>query len=754
MTGPIRPRRWTRPLPLLAVLALWGTIFTWFGIGPGQLLSFTAYLGWAVLLPGVLVYRSLRRTRHGLVDDVVVGGVVGLALELGAYCLFAGAGQQRLLVLWPLLVVVPFLVVGRLRRHWWVTGGRPAPIGWSWAVAGIVSFYSLYVTAVHLRAQPPFVTAGSRWYVFDLQGLMALAAEAKHHFPLQVPMVAGEPLSYHWFAPAHEATASLISGVDLPVVYHGFEPILMAGAAVVSLALVGWRVSGRPWVGVVAAALTFVVGELTIGSSSSWLGSSTTFVWASTTTVFSWSLLFVLVMVVADRIMDAGLPDAPIGRGAWILVALLSMASAGAKSTGLPAIVSGVLLAAVVHAVRTRRVRELSRFVAVLGLAAAAFCVAMVAVYRGGGSSGLTIAPLTALGIATINARSGSRWHEVFTYLVAIGGYAIYELPRLAGVPVLAWLARRGRARWGTLEWFLLGGITSGVLATLLFGHPSGSELYFIRSAWGMGAILSAMGFVRLVEDRKVAPRTMAILLAGSAVAVLGPYVVAYRGLGGMNVAGLRHMMPMYVAAALIAGVLLIGALCWPLVRRRWPGTRGIGAVAAVTLVLSAGLPNFVADERVISPWHSLRSYHEQVTPTMIRAGHWIRDHSAPDELVATNQHSANVPNGYSLSFWINDYAERRTLVGSWLYFTRSIQTAAQADTSFRTVPFWDQELLRRNDEAFSAPTPESIGWLREERGVRWMVVNRDVTGPESARLASLAELEFQEGPIAVYHLR
>jgi hypothetical protein len=138
----------------------------------------------------------------------------------------------------------------------------------------------------------------------------------------------------------------------------------------------------------------------------------------------------------------------------------------------------------------------------------------------------------------------------------------------------------------------------------------------------------------------------------------------------------------------------------------------------------------------------------------MVRAGHWIRDHSDADDIVATNQHHANTPDGLALSFWINAYAERRTLVGSWVYFTRSIEVAGRDHVDFRRVPFWDPELLRRNDEVFTTPTPERISWLRNVEGVRWLVVNRDVTGPESPALASLADLQFQEGPIAVYHLR
>src|SRR4051794_34217219 len=99
---------------------------------------YVLYVAWGLVLPGTLVYRSLRRTPHTLVEDLAIGTTIGLVLEIGAWAAFSIVGGQSLLWLWPALVVVPFLAVPALRRHWRVAGYRPTPLGWSWAVAGMV----------------------------------------------------------------------------------------------------------------------------------------------------------------------------------------------------------------------------------------------------------------------------------------------------------------------------------------------------------------------------------------------------------------------------------------------------------------------------------------------------------------------------------------------------------------------------------------------------------------------------------------
>ena len=129
-----------------------------------------------------------------------------------------------------------------------------------------------------------------------------------------------------------------------------------------------------------------------------------------------------------------------------------------------------------------------------------------------------------------------------------------------------------------------------------------------------------------------------------------------------------------------------------------------------------------------------------------VDAARWVRDHSAPGDVLATNVHClATGPNGYCdpRSFWLSAYAERRVLIEGWAFAPRVSETSDWT--------FWDPDLLRRNDAAFTAPTPAGLAFLRG-RGVKWLVVDRRV-GQESPELAALATLHYDNGRLAVYEL-
>ena len=219
-------------MPALAVLAVVVAALLSSGTGPVDVVRYAGYVAWALVLPGVLVYRALRGAPRSLVDDLAMGTVVGLALEIVAWVAYAAAGRQEWLVTWPLVVVVVFCAVRPLRRHWWVSRyPQPPPLAWSWAVAAIASVVIAYLWYVFLRGPAPLPASGDHWYFWDLHYMLSLVAEAKHHFPLALPQVASEPLHYHWFAYAHEAAGSLISGVDTPVVFFRLATPLTASSA-------------------------------------------------------------------------------------------------------------------------------------------------------------------------------------------------------------------------------------------------------------------------------------------------------------------------------------------------------------------------------------------------------------------------------------------------------------------------------------------------------------------------------------------
>jgi hypothetical protein len=753
-----RPRGWT---PAVVAAGAVVAICLVSGTAPVDIIRYAAYAGWAVLLPGALVYRALRRTPHTLFEDLALGAVIGLALEIAAWTVFAAVGAAGWLMAWPLLVVVPFAVVPALRRHWRPRGYRPVPVVWSWAVAAVVVFYVAY-TAVGLGpfgAQPH---RGGGWYVIDTLYQLSLVGEAKHHFPLHSPQVASEPLHYHWFAFAHDAAGSLVSGVDTAVVYLRLSMLLIGVVSVVAMAAVGWRVSSRPWVGVMAAVLTFVTGETMIGAfNDSSIGTATAGGWVSTSAAYSVPFAIALAAPLIDRLSaqrvlpaprepqeprwtDAA-PAASLGGGAWALLGVLALAAVGAKSSILPVVLAGLALVGLVELVTLRRIRRVT--VAAAGVLAGAFAFGVAVIY-GFESHGMSFLPLESLAHPLEFYDGRSLPVRATVVLLALGAYGVYMLSRIAGLPVLLWM-RRGRLSSG--EWLLAGAFLAGLGATLLLAHPSGSQLYFIRTAWVYGAIASALGFVELAARARVHGSVAALLLAGSAT-ISGTVLVglSLRG-GAWRGDGLRYLLPVF-KMGLVLGALLVGlALIWWIARRRLTGLRGLGAFAALAFVLMSGACGLVQDAVVGWRTNSDHVYHDRVGADEAVAARWLREHSSPDDVVAINRHTVGAGT-FPLAFGFSALSERRQLVGSWSYVPKALEISRAQRVNPVEIAFWDGQKLADNDVVFASPDADRVATLRVTYGVRWLVVDRTYA-LESPQLRDFAVLRFDLPDFAIYEV-
>jgi hypothetical protein len=557
--------------------------------------------------------------------------------------------------------------------------------------------------------------------------------------------VASEPLNYHWFSYAHMASASLISGVDTPMVFFRLAPPVFCVLAVLTLAVAGWRVSGKPWVGAFAAMLTFVVGEFTL-SDMSWGqfgGVAAYIVWSSQSMAYSWAITFALMVVVAD-LLRAGPSDVPLGRGAWTLLALLLIGAGGSKSTIIPVVLGGLGVAGLAHLITRRRIDWRLVGVSAVVLAGAVFATAVIYRFE---THGLRPRPLSAVRNFVALGHARSTWRLIAVYGFVTVAYVLFLYTRLAGIAVLA----RLRRPWGRLEWFLLGTLLAGGAATAYFTHPGLSQNFFIRTSFGFGAVLSAMGFAALVERHRTSTRTLIVLFA----AIIGGVSIlelALRAEGfGVATIHLRLVDPiMYYALALAALIVLGGAASFVVFRR---SRTGVVAVALLGTVMLAGAPSLVLDgwghTRTPPPWYRTRVSAEQAT-----AARWLRDHTSPDDVIATNQHCLSTPAGtsgcFSVSFWLSAYSERRQLVGSWAYVPREVDVMAKMNTA--DIPFWDQQKLADNDVVFAAPTAERVSRLVSRYGIHWLVVDR-TQGRESDALREFAELRYTRGPIAIYQI-
>ena len=729
--------RWA---PLAFTVAFAAAILLRAGTSPLDLLRYAAYAILAVVLPGTLVYRALRRRPHTLVEDLALGAALGLALEVAAWALFSALDLRGWAWLWPALVAVPFAAVPGLRRHWLVRGYVAVPVAWSWAVAGVVCFFTVYLAMVFIDRNRILPTSEDTRQYLDLAYQLSLAGEAKRNIPLDLPQVAGEPLYYHWFGYVHMAMTSLVGHIDLPVVALRLAIPALCALAIVLTAVVGWRISRRPLVGAVAAALFFAVGEFNFTHPVTLpFGTQVTFViWHGMSMIYSWVLLIALIAPLAEIVARSGGSEdrtPPMGtRGAFAVSGVLLFASSGAKASSLPVVAIALLITAIVLAIARGRIPW--GVVAAGLLTGAAQLFALAVLYRFQ-TYGVQLGPLQGL---------ERFWTPDSGPLVVAGvwvAFALNMLLRTAGILPLVWL-RRGRLE--PAQWFLLAGAVAGPGLYLVLSQTQDGNQYFVRSGFTFGVLLSAWGYAMVLDRARLSRAGQLLLGAGTAVFAYGLVVIQVR-YAGPAPAG-DPLAPILWWALALGGAGLVAGVLWWLAASWWPGLRGRGAIVALTGVLVAGAPGLVMDEYKSTQNPNGGAYVNVPMPkSRVDAARWVRDHSRPGDIVATNTHCI----GYwgqlcdARTFWLSAYSERAVLVEGWAFAPR------QATVGL--APFWDPSKLAANDAAFTAPTADGLRDLVTRYGVRYLVVDREVD-PESPDLATLADLRYDNGRLAVYELR
>ena len=746
----VQPRRRpaaARYAPVAAASALVAIVLLATGTPAPDLARWAAYALLAVLLPGTLVYRALRGRPHTLVEDLAMGAAVGLVLELVGWALFTAVGAPGWLRLWPLAVVLPFAAVPRLRRHWRVRYPTAVPSGWARSLAAIVAGFTLYLNESFLRVNPVLPTDEGQAQYIDLAFQLSIAGAATHQVPPDVPQVAGEPLHYHWFGFAHLAATSLVSGVDLPTVFFRLAVPALCALAAVLVAVVGWRITGRPYAGVVAAALMFTVGEFGFDNGYRQLfGSQATFiVWGSPSMTYSWVLLLPLIAALGEIVGRArGVAVPALGRGAWALAALFLAASTGAKASSVPVVLAALAATAVLLLAARRRLPRAVLLAGGLAVAAQLFATAVLFAFE---SHGVTVDPFS--GLRTYVGTGHSAGVTALIWAAVVVAFLLNLQLRLAGVVALLRLRRR---RLEPVQLFLLGGALAGPAIYLLLGHPGSSNQYFTRAGFAFGVLLSAWGWVELADRAALSPRGRLLLGVGAAgFAVLLTAVQLSAAVTSPAIPAYAPVLPLLCWAAGLTVVALLVALGWPALVGRWPALAGRGTLLLLTAALVAGAPGLVMDAAAARHYPNGGAYAVVSMPvSRVEAARWVRAHSAPDDVVATNVHCRQVVNGWcdARSFWLSGYAERAVLVEGWAFAPRMVGLPEGP-----YAPFWDAGRLHANDAAFTTPTAAGLAELRDRYGVRWLVVDREAA-PESPKLRSLADLRFENARMAVYRLR
>ncbi|MEV6600570.1 hypothetical protein AB0M36_27535 [Actinoplanes sp. NPDC051346] len=755
--------RFQRWLPLLVAYLVGAGLLAASGTSVLDVLRYTAYAIFAVILPGTLVFRALRRQPHTLAEDLALGAAVGLTLELAAWAFFSAVGLRDAAILWPLLVVVPFAAVPRLRRHWRVTGYTPVGLVWSWALAAVVMFFAGYVYATFFVENPILPDSESTRQYIDLAYQLSLAGEAKHNFPLDLPQVAGEPLRYHWFAFVHLAMGSMVGHIDLPVLTMRLMIPAMFALTATLTAVAGWRLTGRRYAGLVAAVLFLVIGSFNFTDPISLIFGTQVemVVWPSLSMTYSWALIAALIAVVGEVLRrrsseptggdtghrrDGESDVPPLGWGAYLITGLLVIAASGAKASTLPVLVAGLAFAGALTLLFTRKI---SWPIVAMGVIAGLGQLFSMAVLFRFQTYGLAVDPLHNIETFWKQPTGGRPFGEQALLIVTVWvAFLINMQLRLAGIVALAW---RQRFRLDQVQLFLLGSAVAGPALFFLFDDMN--AVWFMRTGLPFGVLLSAWGWLLLFDKAALPRRGRVVLGAGTAIFAVAVAVVA------LIVSepspeprySFDSMLPVLVPAGVLAGFALVAGIIWRFSTRFSPGWKGRGGLVLLTGILVAGSPGLLLDaKRNLSDMNGGGWGSWPMPASRVEAARWIRDNSDPTDILATNVHCRtlhaddNKCRGAHV-FWLSAYAERSVLVEGWQFAPRVAGQPAPA--------FWNPKLLKLNDLVMSDPTPERISKMRDRYHVRFLVVDR-VIKPEGPALAQLAALRYSNDRMAVYEIR
>ncbi|MFG1707163.1 hypothetical protein ACFLIM_28605 [Nonomuraea sp. M3C6] len=657
-----------------------------------DLAAFGAYAGIGVALPGTLLWRALAGGGRSAAEDVAAGLALGYAVEVLAYIPARAAGVPLLVLVPHMIVIGTFIAVPGLRRHWRGDVAKERMPGWcAWALAGVVGYLITWST-LHLYRVP---IAGA--YV-DMPYHLALVGEIKNHLPPTLPTVLGERLSYHWFVYAEMAATSWVTGIEPTTLVYRLSTLPMMAAMVVLVAVIGRRLGGRWGAGVAAVGVTYFLFGPVLQEGVVFPSRSMFTAWASPTQTFGALLFAPVVLLLAGR------------RRGWVVLALLLLALTGAKATFLPLLLAGLVLVLVVRGLRREwAVPAVITMVCLL--------VAHLVVF-GRGAQGMAVAPFATMR-ALWGVVAGVRMPELAS--VSVGPLVVLTVVHLFCLAcVWGGVAGLGARVLDPPVLLLVGIGLAGIGAVVLLGHPADSQLYFLESARPYLSIAAVCGVLAARRQPLVLVGCMVVLGAGAAVVA-----------SAVEVSG----------GAVVVPYLVLGVGALVLWRRGF-------VLAVVALLAGYGVPASVRE--VVGHVMPDEERRERLIPKgALEAGRWLREHSSPGDVVATDLH-CRFP-GWRLCdsrhFWVSGFSERRVLVEGWGYAESTQSRTELFVTSYLGVPFADPARLAANDAVFRAPSTENVRHLARKYGVKWLFTG---INPE---LGEFARLRFRNATSSVYQL-
>lgn len=748
--------------PLMVVGVMIGLPMA-YGVSLADAVTYLGYgVGYAVV-PGWLVYRALSHRPGSWLRQLAMGWSLGYALQLLAFMVTASAGARGAFVAYPLVVGIPAALAIR-RKGALARPTERLSVDLRWMIAAVCVVATTYVAIAYFPANPlPGTQAVS--YFPDYPWHIALAAEAKNHWPIQDPNVAGLSMPYHYFVHVHMASASQVTSLDLPVVFFRLYNLPLVVLTTLQLVVAGRSLARSAYAGLVAACLVLLVNQVNLHHAgpfahTAFQGVLPTFLHLSPSIPFGLIFLVPLLILIGEAISS---PPGETRVGDWVVIVLLMLGACDAKVAILPMLVAALVLYGVVR-VLTRRGLPSTVWISG-GLASAIFVGLYLLQYRGH-SSGAKLDP--SAGVRLFNGMDAVS--KVTPYvegvlptftgsgtLVSTGGVAFGVIGLFTAQLVgLVWLLADQRLRVNKRQAWLLAFLGVGLVVPLVSESPgTGNVLYFLAYGTVAGCILSAEGLHlawrrRPHLDRSTMNKGVVVALAGLgllATAMLLPARL-HSDTDPDEVA--RTYLSAYLG--LICGLVVLVVLCSRWLRHgRWVAAGVVTSVVLVAGALDRPVELARSGVRTKEPVAAGRRW----TPELYDAMAWIRDNTPGDAVVAVN-------NAEALEFGYAAFSERRTFLGGWGYSLAIRETgyaAVKHGLATGTVGSAGAELfaprVRLNDRAFRSVDPQAISALGAEHDVRYLVVDETNGFPvDLDALRQVAQPVYAAPGVTVLELR
>ena len=714
------------------------------GVPPLDVFRFFAWIGLGVALPGIAWIQALRRRATHPAEDAALGLVLGYACVVALYLVGRAVGLPLLVLAWPGGTLLAVIVVRQLRPSLGPSDHLPA--SWCLAMAAVLIVLLAQAASSFWAGHPLTVTHDAH---VDMAYHLALVGELRHHVPPVVPFVQGEPLAYHWLFYVEAAAASWVTGIEPQTLLYRLEAAPMLAAFAVLTALAVRRFTATWWAGPLAAALAMF---LAAAHPYGWIGGAVpdaqtlAATWTSPTNTFGLALGAGVLLLLFDRLGPLELP-----RSEWLPMVILVLAATGAKASFGPVLVCGLLAVVASGVLLARKVDRGA--LGALAIAILALLVAVALLF--GGTTGGVRFGVGAMLRMPVALPTGVLASGILPMVAVLATALLVTLVLWTSMWGGSLALVRDRSILTDPRLVLAAGMAIAAAgATLLLLYPGMSQLYYLRGATGILGILTAVGITRLT------PLGASAREAGWAVAaaVAGAVVVTVVGLASPGAAPTLaedHLRGVALALLLpVAALVAAFGVAWGLLRARGraaPRVRAATALLLVAFALGFGLPASIG--ALVHPADT--SARDHITSDDIKAAQWLRDHSSPNDLVATNLHclpTTSTPETCDARhFWVSGYSERRVLVEGWAYTAAAFARSAASGTSDRTLPFWDPARLAANDGVFTDPTPANVQVLRDQYGVRWLFAS---VSPEAMQaISALAILRYRADGLGIFEL-